>query len=56
MQSPGVTDFLLSNLILIIGVGLLIFIYFIFLLRKRWKNNFLHPQPKKPDPKDVEGG
>lgn len=34
------------NLLLVGGVGLLIFIFFVLLTRKRWKANFLHP----PDP------
>lgn len=31
------------NLLLVGGVGLLIFIFFVLLTRKRWKANFLHP-------------
>jgi len=32
------------NLLLVGGVGLIIFVFFVLLTRKRWKANFLHPQ------------
>jgi hypothetical protein len=35
-------SFLTLNLLLIAGVFLLIFVYFLFLIRKRWKRGFLH--------------
>jgi len=44
LASP-VVEFFLSNLLLIAGLSLLIFVYLVLLIRKRWKNNFLHPQP-----------
>lgn len=46
-QAPTVSDFFLSNVLLIAGLFLLIFIYLVLLIRKRWKNNFLHPQDSK---------
>ena len=42
-------SFLGMNLLLIAGVGLLIFLYFVLLIRKRWKENFLHKDPHKHD-------
>lgn len=42
--SSPVLEFLLANVLLIAGLLLLIFIYLVLLIRKRWKNNFLHPQ------------
>ncbi len=36
-------SFVGMNLLLVGGVGLLIFIFFVMLTRKRWKANFLHP-------------
>ncbi len=43
MDDPDSVTFLGMNLLLIAGVGLLIFIYLVLLIRKRWKANFLHP-------------
>jgi hypothetical protein len=40
-------SFLGMNFLLIAGVGLLIFTYFVLLIRKRWKENFLHKDTKK---------
>jgi hypothetical protein len=37
-------SFLGMNLLLVGGVGLIIFVFFVLLTRKRWKANFLHPQ------------
>jgi len=45
------------NLLLIGGIGLLIFIFFVLLTRKRWKANFLHPpDPDKDKKKEEQGG
>lgn len=48
------------NLLLVAGVGLLIFIFFVFLTRKRWKANFLHPpdphEGDEQDKKEDKGG
>jgi hypothetical protein len=48
------------NVLLVGGVGLLIFIFFVLLTRKRWKANFLHPpDPHKNagnDEKEKKGG
>jgi hypothetical protein len=44
MFSSPVFEFFLANVLLIAGLLLLIFIYLVLLIRKRWKNNFLHPQ------------
>jgi hypothetical protein len=46
LASP-VVEFVLSNLLLIAGLSLLIFVYLVVLIRKRWKNNFLHPQESR---------
>ncbi len=40
-NSQGIT-FLGENLIAIGGIGLLMFVYVIFLVRKRWKKGFMH--------------
>ena len=47
IQSPEGVDFLGMNLIAIGGIGLLIFVYLVLLIRKRWKQNFLHQPPEK---------
>jgi hypothetical protein len=47
IQSPESVDFLGLNFIAIGGIGLLIFIYLVLLIRKRWKQNFLHKTPEK---------
>jgi hypothetical protein len=52
-------SFVGMNLLLVGGVGLLIFIFFVLLTRKRWKANFLHPQDpgetkEKPKKDGVE--
>lgn len=50
MDEPDSVTFLGLNLLLIAGVGLLIFIYLVLLIRKRWKANFLHPlEPRKEE-------
>ena len=46
MENPTIIDFLKSNFILIGGILLAIFIYLILLIRKRWKQDFLHVPPK----------
>jgi hypothetical protein len=46
-MSPDVIDFLGSNLLLI-AIGVLLFFgYMVLLIRKRWKQNFLHPDPER---------
>jgi hypothetical protein len=40
-------SFLTLNLLLIAGVFLLIFVYFVLLIRKRWKQGFLHQVDEK---------
>ena len=47
IQSPESVDFLGLNFIAIGGIGLLIFIYLVLLIRKRRKQNFLHKTPEK---------
>jgi hypothetical protein len=47
IQSPEGVDFLGLNFIAIGGIGLLIFVYLVLLIRKRWKQNFLHQTPEK---------
>jgi hypothetical protein len=48
------------NVLLVGGVGLLIFIFFVLLTRKRWKANFLHPPDShgrdEKDKKEEKGG
>jgi hypothetical protein len=45
--SPEVVNFLGSNILLIGIVLLLFFAYMVLLIRKRWKQNFLHPDATK---------
>jgi len=47
IQTPEGVDFLGLNFIAIAGIGLLIFVYLLLLIRKRWKQNFLHQAPDK---------
>ncbi|MGA9120883.1 MAG: hypothetical protein WB699_16070 [Bacteroidota bacterium] len=47
MESNDVLDFILQNLIAIGVIGLLMFVYLIFLVRKRWKKGFLHDTDDK---------
>ena len=47
IQSSEGVDFLGLNFIAIGGIGLLIFVYLVLLIRKRWKQNFLHQSPDK---------
>ncbi len=44
----GEQDFLGLNLVALLGISLLVFVYLVLLIRKRWKNNFLHQQTDKP--------
>jgi len=46
-QEPDTVSFVGMNLILIGVVGLLIFAYFVLLIRKRWKQGFLHHVDEK---------
>ncbi len=45
-NSEGVT-FLGENLIAIAAIGLLMFVYLVLLVRKRWKKGFLHEKEVK---------
>jgi hypothetical protein len=50
-------SFVGMNLLLVGGVGLFIFIFFVLLTRKRWKANFLHPsEPSDREDKDSQRG
>ncbi len=42
MQNPANIDFFRDNLVLIGILGVIIFSYLVLLIRKRWKQNFLH--------------
>ena len=48
-QEPDTVSFVGMNLILIGVVGLLIFAYFVLLIRKRWKQGFLHQVDEKKE-------
>jgi hypothetical protein len=53
--NEGVT-FLGLNIIVIGAIGLLIFGYLVLLIRKRWRENFLHKvEEKKPASRHDEG-
>jgi hypothetical protein len=45
--SPEVVNFLGSNILLIGIVFLIFFAYMVLLIRKRWRQNFLHPDPTR---------
>ncbi len=49
-QDAESTNFVLQNILVIAVVGLAIFGYLVLLIRKRWKQNFLHT----PDDKQKE--
>jgi hypothetical protein len=51
-QEPDTVSFVGMNLILIGVVGLLIFAYFVLLIRKRWKQGFLHQVDEKKENKE----
>jgi hypothetical protein len=40
-------DFIGQNVIAIGAIGLLMFVYIVLLVRKRWKKDFLHDNKKK---------
>jgi hypothetical protein len=48
VQAPDDISFLNMNVLFIGFVALVVFIYFVLLLRRRWKNKFLHQSPKNP--------
>ena len=51
MGEQETQNFLGLNFIIIGGVALIIFGYLVMLIRKRWKQNFLHSQQaKKSEP------
>lgn len=50
------TTFLVWNLILIAGLLLVIFVFFLLLMRKRWKQNFLHVSEMEEEKKKRERG
>jgi hypothetical protein len=53
--NEGVT-FLGLNIIVIGAIGLLIFGYLVLLIRKRWRENFLHKvEEKKPSSRNDKG-
>ena len=45
IQAPDDISFLNMNVLFIGFVALVVFVYFLLLLRRRWKNKFLHQQP-----------
>lgn len=47
MEDPTIVDFLKNNLILLGAIFAVIFIYLVALIRKRWKQDFLHESDKK---------
>jgi hypothetical protein len=48
MQTNNGISFIGQNIIVVAIVGLLMFIYVLFLVRKRFRKNFLHNPEKKP--------
>jgi hypothetical protein len=46
MQNNDSFSFIGMNLITIAVIGLLMFVYLIFLVRKRWRKGFLHDRKK----------
>jgi hypothetical protein len=52
-QDQGTVSFLSMNIILLGIIGIVVFGYFLLLIRKRWQQNFLHhgEKKKKPDEK-----
>jgi hypothetical protein len=46
-QDSDATSAILQNIIIIGAVGLAIFAYLLFLIRKRWKKGFLHEVDQK---------
>ena len=52
VQDQGTYSFWSMNLFLLLIVGVVVFGYFLLLIRKRWQKNFLHESDKgKPDEK-----
>lgn len=49
VQEPDTVSFVSMNIILLGIVGVLIFGYFVLLIRKRWRQNFLHPDEQKKE-------
>jgi len=58
MISPetDIVSFVGQNLLLVGIIGLLIFVFFVMLTRKRWKANFLHPPDSHAGGKKEEDG
>ncbi len=53
-QDQGAVSFLGMNIILLGIIGIAIFGYFLLLIRKRWRQNFLHHgDRKKKDEKPL---
>ena len=48
MQTTDGVDFLGKNILAISAIVLVMFVYVIFLIRKRWRRNFLHDNEKIP--------
>ncbi len=51
-QDQGTVSFLSMNIILLGIIGIVVFGYFLLLIRKRWQQNFLHQGDRKK--KDVK--
>lgn len=46
-QDQGTVSFLSMNIILLGIIGIVVFGYFLLLIRKRWRQNFLHHGDRK---------
>lgn len=46
--------FLWQNILLIAGLTLVIFVFWVLLIRKRWKQNFLHVNEIKEEEKKKQ--
>ncbi len=49
VQEQDTVSFVSMNIILLGIVGVLVFGYFVLLIRKRWRQNFLHPDERRKD-------
>jgi hypothetical protein len=47
VQDQDTVSFLSMNIILLGVVGIIVFGYFVLLIRKRWQKNFLHDADKR---------
>ncbi len=48
-QSQEGLDFIAQNILAIGIIALLMFVYLVFLVRKRWRKGFLHDTDKKTE-------